>query len=170
VTLASTSATRTWSRAGLVLAFVVLLDQLTKKLVKDGVAVGDEDSVLPGVSLVHTQNRGVAFSALEGRAVAVTIVIGLAVLALLVYVARNVDKPGIWIPAGMLTGGALGNIIDRVRDGAVTDFIKLPAWPAFNVADVAITFGVLALLYVMEHDSTSDETTMGAPDAADNRS
>jgi signal peptidase II len=158
-----------WSRAGLVLAFVLLLDQVTKKLVRDGIAVGDEDSVLPGVSLVHTQNRGVAFSALEGRGVLVSIVIGLAVLALLVYVARHVGKPGIWVPAGMLTGGALGNIVDRARDGAVTDFVKLPAWPAFNVADMAITFGVLALLYVMEHDDATDETTVGAPDAADGR-
>ena len=47
-----------------------------------------------------------------------------------------------WLPTGLLLGGAIGNIIDRVRDGAVTDFIKLPAWPAFNVADMAITFGV----------------------------
>jgi signal peptidase II len=50
----------------------------------------------------------------------------------------------------MLLGGALGNVIDRIADGAVTDFIKLPAWPAFNVADVSITFGVLVLLYVTE--------------------
>jgi signal peptidase II len=50
----------------------------------------------------------------------------------------------------MLLGGALGNIVDRIRDGAVTDFIKLPAWPAFNVADMSITFGVLVLLYVIE--------------------
>ena len=52
---------------------------------------------------------------------------------------------------GLLLGGALGNVIDRVtRDDGVTDFIKLPAWPAFNVADMAITFGVLALFYVVE--------------------
>ena len=51
---------------------------------------------------------------------------------------------------GLLIGGALGNLIDRLAHGAVTDFIKLPAWPAFNVADMAITFGVLALLWVLE--------------------
>ena len=50
----------------------------------------------------------------------------------------------------MLIGGALGNLIDRLANGAVTDFIKLPHWPAFNVADMAITFGVLALLWVLE--------------------
>jgi signal peptidase II len=141
---------RTWSRAGLLLAAVVVLDQITKALVKDGVRVGDEDSVFPGVSLVHTKNRGVAFSALEDKTAIVVIVIALAMLALLAYVWRNADLSGIWVPTGLLTGGAVGNIIDRVRDGAVTDFIKLPAWPAFNIADMAITFGVLALLYVIE--------------------
>lgn len=154
----SLTATRTWSRAGLVLAAVVVLDQVTKKLVKDGLAVGDENAVFPAVKLVHAQNRGVAFSALEGKGAVVSLVIGLAVLGLLVYVARHIATPYIWVPTGMLTGGAVGNIIDRVRDGAVTDFVKLPAWPAFNVADMAITFGVLALLYVMERgeDSAAD--------------
>lgn len=141
---------RMWGRAGVVLALVLGLDQLTKALVRSGIDPGDEDSVLPGVSLVHTKNRGVAFSALEGRTGLVSVVIGLAVVALLVYVARNATRPGIWIPAGLLTGGALGNIVDRAFEGAVTDFVKLPAWPAFNVADMAITFGVLALLYVIE--------------------
>jgi signal peptidase II len=54
------------------------------------------------------------------------------------------------VPTGLLIGGAVGNLIDRVANGAVTDFIKLPLWPAFNVADMSITFGVLALLWVLE--------------------
>jgi signal peptidase II len=54
------------------------------------------------------------------------------------------------LPTGLLVGGALGNLIDRLVHGAVTDFVKLPLWPAFNVADMAITFGVLALLWVLE--------------------
>ena len=71
-------------------------------------------------------------------------------MALLVYFITHLDKPLVWLPTGMLLGGALGNVIDRIRDGAVTDFIKLPGWPAFNVADISITFGVLVLLYVTE--------------------
>ena len=59
-------------------------------------------------------------------------------------------RPWLWLPTGLLVGGALGNLIDRLVNGAVTDFIKLPLWPAFNVSDMAITFGVLALLYVLE--------------------
>jgi signal peptidase II len=70
--------------------------------------------------------------------------------AMVLYLALRPDRPWLWIPTGMLVGGAIGNLIDRVAHGAVTDFIKLPAWPAFNVADMSITFGVLALLWVLE--------------------
>jgi signal peptidase II len=96
------------------------------------------------------RNNGVAFNQLAGGGVLVTIVVGAALLALLAYFATHLDKPLVWLPTGMLLGGALGNIVDRARDGAVTDFIKLPAWPAFNVADMSITFGVFVLLYVIE--------------------
>ena len=77
--------------------------------------------------------------------------ITLGALALLLgYLARRPDRPWLWLPTGLLVGGALGNLIDRLAHGAVTDFVKLPLWPAFNVADMAITFGVLALLWVLE--------------------
>jgi signal peptidase II len=59
-------------------------------------------------------------------------------------------RPWLWLACGLLVGGALGNLIDRIAHGSVTDFIKLPLWPAFNLADTAITFGVFALLYVLE--------------------
>jgi len=96
------------------------------------------------------RNEGVAFNQLGGGGTIVAIVVGAALLALLAYFATHLYKPLVWLPTGMLLGGALGNIVDRIRDGAVTDFIKLPAWPAFNVADMSITFGVLVLLYVIE--------------------
>jgi signal peptidase II len=142
----------------MVLAAVLAVDQATKALVRSGLAVGDEDPVLPAVTLVHTQNRGVAFSALEGRADLISVVIVLALVALVVYFARNAGRPGLWIPVGLLAGGALGNVVDRVARGAVTDFIKLPAWPAFNVADIAITLGVLGLVLVAEQSEHRDGT------------
>ncbi len=83
----------------------------------------------------------------------VVVLVAVALAALVVYFARHAGIPGIWVPAGMLAGGAVGNIVDRVRDGAVTDFLKLPNWPAFNLADVAITLGVVALLVVVERDA-----------------
>jgi signal peptidase II len=60
------------------------------------------------------------------------------------------SRRGAWLPAGLLLGGALGNIIDRVVEGSVTDFIKFPHWPQFNVADIAVTFGVISLIFVLD--------------------
>jgi signal peptidase II len=144
-----------WLRAAAVTAVVIALDQATKALVRSQVALGDRDGVLPGVEIVHVRNEGVAFNQLAGGGALVTVVVGVALLALLAYFATHLDKRLVWLPTGMLLGGALGNIIDRIRDGAVTDFIKLPAWPAFNVADMSITFGVLVLLYVIERDGAA---------------
>jgi signal peptidase II len=140
-----------WARAALVALAVVVLDQLSKRAVRHSIVPGEERRVLPGVELVDTRNRGVAFGFLPGDHVVVTIVIGLALLALLAYFARHAARPWIWLPTGMLLGGALGNILDRLREGSVTDFVKLPlGWPPFNLADVSITLGVLILLLVIE--------------------
>jgi signal peptidase II len=138
------------------MALVVALDQVTKALVRNGVEVGEEDSILPAVTLVHVRNTGVAFGAFSGGGAIVVVLVALALSALLYYFVTHIDKPWIWLPTGMLLGGSIGNIIDRVRDGWVTDFVKLPAWPAFNVADVSITFGVLVLLWVVEQQGDTD--------------
>ncbi len=153
---------RTIARAGLVLALVVALDQVTKALVRGGIEIGEEDSVLPAVSLVHVRNSGVAFGAFSGGGIVVVALVAAALAALLYYFLTHLDRRLVWLPTGMLLGGSIGNIVDRVRDGAVTDFVKLPAWPAFNVADVSITFGVLVLLWVIEQQD-------GERDAADGR-
>ena len=137
-------------RAAMMAVAVVALDQATKALVRGSIARGDEDPIFPGVSLVNTRNRGVAFGLLENGGTIVAVVSAVALIALLVFFATHRSRPLAWLPTGLLLGGAFGNMIDRIREGSVTDFVKLPLWPAFNVADVAITFGVLALLYVLE--------------------
>ena len=146
------SAVSAWVRAGLVLLVVVAADQLSKQAIRHSIVPGEEHGVLPGLQLVNTRNNGVAFGVLPGNHIAVTLVIGLALLALLVYFARHARRALIWLPTGMLIGGALGNILDRLRDGAVTDFIKLPlGWPPFNLADMSITLGILILFLVIDH-------------------
>ncbi len=143
--------TTAWARAGLVAVAVLVLDQFTKRLVEDSIVPGEERRFLPGVQLVDTRNHGVAFGFLPGHQILVTIVIGLAVLALLVYFARNAERPLIWLPTGMLIGGAIGNIADRLRAGSVIDFIKFPlGWPPFNLADASIVLGVVLLVFVAE--------------------
>jgi signal peptidase II len=139
-----------FGKAGVLVVAVVALDQLTKHFVRSGISVGDVHKFLPGVNLVDVRNSGVAFGVLSGGGAIVLAFTFLALALLLGYFARRPDRPWLWLPAGLLTGGALGNLLDRLIHGAVTDFIKLPLWPAFNVADMAITFGVLALLYVLE--------------------
>jgi signal peptidase II len=139
-----------WARAGLVLVLVVVVDQVTKALVRDGVPPGEEDSILPALTLVHVRNTGVAFGAFAGGGVIVVALVAAALSALVFYFVTHVERRLVWLPTGLLLGGSVGNIVDRVRDGAVTDFLKLPHWPAFNVADIAITVGVLALLWVIE--------------------
>ena len=126
-------------------------DQLTKALVRSSITPGEEHKLFVGVQLVNTRNHGVAFGFLPGSDTAVTIVIAVALLALLVYFARNTARPLFWLPTGMLLGGAVGNVLDRLREGSVTDFVKLPlGWPPFNLADVSITFGIVLLFVLAE--------------------
>jgi signal peptidase II len=142
---------RGWALTALVAAAVLAADQLTKALVRSNLHVGERRDVIAFVDLLRTNNEGVAFGALGGG-VLVGVVVAAAVAALLVYFALHASRPLAWLPTGMLIGGAVGNIVDRVRLGAVTDFIKLPHWPAFNAADIAITLGVVTLLLVLERD------------------
>ncbi len=137
-------------RAAVLAAGIVAADQATKALARGAVARGDSDPILPGVELVNTRNTGVAFGLFSGGGVAVTLITLAALAALLAFFARNLDRPLVWLPTGLLLGGAVGNLIDRLGGEGVTDFVKLPAWPAFNLADVCITVGVVALVYVLE--------------------
>ncbi len=150
------SAGVAWLLATLVLVCVVAIDQLTKHWVESSIVPSEEHKLLPGIQLVYTRNRGVAFGFLPGNHVAVTILIALALVALLVYFALHSTRALLWLPTGMIAGGALGNIVDRLRHGSVTDFIKLPlGWPPFNLADASITLGVLILFVLVDRTRTS---------------
>jgi signal peptidase II len=139
-----------WARAGLVVGVVLLVDQVTKALVVDGLPRGAHRDLFFGIDLVHVRNKGIAFGLFDGGGTLLTAVTVAALVALLTYFALHARRPFLWLPTGLLLGGALGNLIDRAREGSVTDFIDVPLWPAFNVADMAITAGVLALLLALE--------------------
>lgn len=148
---------RAWLLVLATAAVVVLVDQASKAAVRSSIVPGETRSVLPGLQFVNTRNRGIAFGFLPGRHWAITVLIALALLILLVYFARHSTLALIWLPTGMLVGGALGNVFDRVRVGSVTDFVKLPlGWPPFNLADAAITIGVLLLVLVIERRTASE--------------
>lgn len=137
-------------RAVLTAVAVVALDQATKQLAVHAVERGQSENVFFGVDIVNTRNTGVAFGALQGGGLIVSLLIGVSLALLVGYFALNMSTPALWLPTGLLVGGAIGNLVDRVREGAVVDFIDPVAWPAFNLADASIVIGVLALLYVVE--------------------
>lgn len=152
--------------AGLTAVLVLVLDQAAKALIRADLAVGEREDVLgSALRLVHVENDGVAFGRFAGNATLVGLIVAGAVLALLVYFLSHLDVPLVWLPTGILLGGALGNVIDRLRGGSVTDYLKLPNWPAFNLADVAITAGVVLLILVVERDARRREREAG--EAAD---
>ena len=129
---------------------IVAIDQATKQAVVASIPRGESENVFFGLDLTNTRNTGVAFGALQGGGLVVTLLIALSLAVLVAYFALHAATPWLWLPVGMLIGGALGNLADRAREGAVIDFIDPIAWPAFNLADASIVLGVLALLYVLE--------------------
>lgn len=146
-----------WARAGITAALVLAADQAAKQWAIDAVERGGREQLVWFVDLVNVRNSGVAFGALQGGGAIVGIVVGLALAALLVFFSRHATRPLAWLPVGLLLGGALGNALDRIRIGAVIDYIKLPSWPAFNLADIAITVGVVLLVVVIERAAREDD-------------
>lgn len=139
-----------WARVIATVAVVAGLDQATKALALAKLERGEPVNVFFGVDLTLVRNSGIAFGALPGQGTTIALLTGTALVLLVIYFARHSTRTHLWLPVGMLLGGALGNLVDRAREGAVLDFIDPVAWPAFNLADVAIVCGVLGLLYVME--------------------
>ncbi len=139
-----------WARALAILGLVLALDQATKQIAVSSLERGESVNVFFALDLTNTRNRGVAFGALESSGAIVAVLIAVALALLLAYFAAHAGQAWLWLPVGMLLGGAFGNLADRAREGAVIDFIDPIAWPAFNLADAAIVIGVFALLYVVE--------------------
>ena len=144
------AATRGWARAIATTGLVVAIDQASKQAAVSQIERSEQVNVFLGIDLTNTRNTGVAFGALEGGGLVIGLLIGLALALLVGYFALHAARPWLWLPVGVLLGGALGNLADRARIGAVIDFIDPIAWPAFNLADAAIVLGVLGLLYVVE--------------------
>jgi signal peptidase II len=133
-----------------VVGLTVAADQATKAIAVASLERGEEVNVFLGLDMTYVRNEGVAFGALEGGGPLLVTAIALALVGLVGYFAVNTGVPFLWLPVGLILGGALGNLADRAREGAVVDFIDPIAWPAFNLADAAIVVGVLGLVYVAE--------------------
>jgi signal peptidase II len=141
---------RAWRLAAATAGVVVVADQVTKQLAIGAIDQGEKVNVFFGIDLVVVRNDGVAFGALSGGGWLITVLTLAALSFLLGYFALRAETRGLWLPVGVILGGALGNLADRAREGAVIDFIDPAFWPAFNLADIAIVLGILGLLYVAD--------------------
>ncbi len=139
-----------WVGLGAVAVAAIVADQLTKHVVSRELAVDEGVHVLGPFSIRHVQNSGIAFGLFASATVVVTFLTAVAVGWMLVFFARSVSRHPV-LPAalGLLIGGSVSNLVDRVRLGHVTDFLDFDRWPAFNLADTFIVVGVAILLLAL---------------------
>ena len=148
----STAQNRAWLLAGALGATVLGLDQAVKAVVESELVPGEQVDLLGPVGVTLAHNEGVAFGLAGGGALPL-VAFALLALGFVGYLfARNATVPGLWVAVGLVAGGALGNLVDRLRAGEVTDYVEVGSWPPFNLADVAITVGVavFALIFLRE--------------------
>lgn len=140
-----------------VLFLVLVLDQFTKELILRHIGLHEMIPVIPGFfQIVHVHNRGAAFGILRHLPEAITtplfLTIGALALILLFFLLRKVSPQDrtVFVALGGIAGGAVGNLLDRLRHGYVVDFLDFYLrqyhWPAFNVADSAISVGITYLV------------------------
>lgn len=133
-----------------VAAVGLVLDQITKRLAEARMPLGRVYELLPFLSLQRTQNTGVSFGMLQGRTwlIALATVVAVVIIVTFVHMEKRPVTAG--VVGGLVLAGALGNnVIDRLRQGYVTDFIKFPYWPNFNVADILLVVGVALLILLL---------------------
>ncbi|MDD3156693.1 MAG: signal peptidase II [Anaeromusa sp.] len=128
---------------------LAIADQLLKKLFSGTMQLGESIPVLPGIfHLTYIQNPGAAFGLFENQTL-FFIAIAAFLLAFLAFAYKELAAQGIWVRYGMslLAGGAVGNLLDRVRLGAVIDYLDFRIWPIFNLADIGICLGATLIVW-----------------------
>lgn len=154
-----------WLGLAAVAVAAILADQLTKHIVAGQLSLGEELRVLGPLAIRHVQNTGIAFGLFAGATSLVVILTAVAVSWMLVYFARSGARhPVLPVALGLVIGGSVSNLVDRVRLGHVTDFLSIRWWPAFNLADSFIVVGVVMLLgaLVLADRTAARRRTSGA--------
>ena len=141
---------RQWAALTAVAAAAIAADQLTKAIVSGRLALGEAVDVFGPFTLHHVQNSGIAFGLFPTATSVVIVLTALAVAwMLLLFAHSGARHPVLPVGLGLVLGGSLSNLVDRVRLGHVTDFMDIRYWPAFNLADSFIVVGVVVLLVVV---------------------
>lgn len=141
---------------------IVILDQVTKALVKEYMKIGESIAIIgDALRLTYIKNPGMAFGIIVGGKLFYTIFASLACVVILIYLFRL--KPEHFWPRlalSFILGGALGNLIDRMRQSEVVDFIEIRIirWPVFNLADIAVTIGMVILIAVVIFNKNRDDS------------
>jgi len=139
-----------WLALAAVAIAAVIADQVTKHVVASQLSLDDEVKVIGPFSIHHVQNSGIAFGFFSSATAAVIVLTTVAVGWMLVFFARSGARhPVLPVALGLVIGGSVSNLVDRVRLGHVTDFLDLRFWPAFNLADSFIVVGVGILLLAL---------------------
>ena len=139
-----------WVGLAAIALAAVAADQLTKRIVTSHLALDQGDHIVGPFWIHHVQNSGIAFGLFSSRTAAVIVLTGIAVVWMLVFFARSGARhPVLPVALGLVIGGSMSNLLDRVRLGYVTDFLDLRYWPAFNLADSFIVIGVGVLLVAL---------------------
>ncbi len=134
---------------------IVVADQLSKLWVRTNLTVGQSLPEVGFPRLTHVNNTGAAFGLFQGQSFPLTIVAIVSIIVLSVYALflyrrfPFLDNRLAWLGLGLILGGTVGNLIDRLRFGYVTDFIDFGFWPAFNIGDSAIVVGVIMFAYTL---------------------
>ena len=139
-----------WAGLALVAAAALAADQATKAIVATALGLGERVDVAGPFAINHVRNTGIAFGLFAGSVGVVVVLTGLTVAGLVVFYARSARRHPL-LPAaiGLLVGGSVSNLADRVRLGSVVDFLDFDYWPSFNLADTFIVLGVGLLCWAL---------------------
>lgn len=138
-------------RFSLIFILVLLLDQISKKLVTNSFQIGESKVILEGfLALTYIHNAGAAFGILQGKFWFFLITASVVIIALVFYNLKYSPIPIVQYASALIAGGSLGNLIDRILYGSVIDFFSIGWWPIFNIADMAIVLGgILMAIYIL---------------------
>jgi signal peptidase II len=156
-----------WAALAAIAFAAIAADQLTKYIVTSRLALDDGVHIVGPFWIHHVQNSGIAFGLFASATAVVILATGIAVTWMLVFFARSGARhPILPVALGLVIGGSVSNLLDRVRLGYVTDFLDFRYWPAFNLADSFIVIGVLVLLGALMHAEREPRRTRPVRDAA----
>jgi signal peptidase II len=151
---------------------IIALDQILKAIVRSNLNFGESWSPFSGflksfIRVVHWENYGAAFGLFQGGGVVFGLLAAVVSLVIIIFYSRIPHEHVLMrVALAMQMGGALGNLIDRIRFGPVTDFIAVGTFPVFNIADASITVGVALLLFALWYDERKEKARLRASETA----